>query len=52
MMLYFVLESPPPWKDIVEGYTQNTTFHGVRYITLAKEYPIRRLVLIEKISKS
>ena len=37
-------EKTPPWRDIILEYTQQTTFHGVRFITSKTRYPVRRYV--------
>ena len=35
-------EEIPSWKDVILAYTQQTTFHGVSFITSKTRYPIRR----------
>ncbi len=44
IILYFS-EKTLPWKHLLYDYSQNTTFHGIRFVTLPTKFPIRRYVL-------
>ncbi len=35
-------DSPPSWRHLVYEFSQDTTLHGVRYITRDTKYWIRR----------
>ena len=35
------------WWELVYDFTQNTTLHGIRYITLTSKFFIRRLVICD-----
>ena len=33
------------WKEILRDFTQETTLHGIRYITLETKYILRRYII-------
>ncbi len=35
-------EARVPWRTLTYNYTQDTTLHGMRYVTLATKYNLRR----------
>jgi len=37
-------DESPGWKKLLYQFTQNTTFHGVRYITETTKFILRRII--------
>ena len=43
-VLLSVADVPPPWRTLLKDFTQDTTLHGIRFITLNTKYQWRRYV--------
>ena len=38
------LEADKTWRELLYDYSQNTTFHGVKFIAANSQYRVRRIV--------